>query len=161
MSPQISLGVCTEFCIVTRRLDLLYGPIFRCFYQARYINVFLDILETYVLNDRLRYIAPEAMVLFVAHCKDMKDLSTVERCLLHMDCNLMDFDSILSLLKKNGLYTGLIHVYTNGLDDYVSPLELLFDATFDAADGVEELFADRPRDGLPRNKFEGFAYKVL
>ncbi len=28
-----------EFCIVTRRLDLLFGPIFRCFYEARFINV--------------------------------------------------------------------------------------------------------------------------
>ena len=71
-------GVCIEFCIVTRRLDLLFGPIFRCFYEARYINVFLDVMETYILNDRLTYVAPEAMVLFVSHCKDMKDLSMVK-----------------------------------------------------------------------------------
>jgi len=154
-------GVCLEFCIVTRRLDLLFGPIFRCFYDARYINVFLDIMETYILNDRLKYIAPEAMVLFVSHCKDMKDLSMVERCLLHMDCKLMDFDSILSLLKKNALYTGLFHVYSSGLDDYVSPLEILFDALFEAADAVEDTIANRREDGIPSNKFEQFGYKIL
>jgi hypothetical protein len=66
-------GVCMEFCIVTRQLDLLFGPIFHCFYKAWFINVFLDIIETYVLCDKLKYIAPEAMVLYVAHCKDMKD----------------------------------------------------------------------------------------
>jgi len=154
-------GVCLEFCMVTRRLDLLFGPIFRCFYDARYINVFLDIMETYILNDRLKYIAPEAMVLFVSHCKDMKDLSMVERCLLHMDCKLMDFDSILSLLKKNALYTGLFHVYSSGLDDYVSPLEILFDALFEAADSVEDTIADRRKDGIPSNKFEQFGYKIM
>lgn len=114
-----------------------------------------------MLNGKLQYIAPEAMVLFVNHCKEMKDLSMVERCLLHMDCNLMDYDSILSLLKKNALYTGLFHVYSNGLDDYVSPLEILFEALFDSADSSESMFADRRTDGLPSNKFEQYGYKAL
>ncbi|KAL7538868.1 hypothetical protein ACHAXR_009417, partial [Thalassiosira sp. AJA248-18] len=154
-------GVCLEFCIVTRRLDLLFGPIFRCFYEARYINVFLDVMETYVLNDKLKYIAPEAMVLFVAHCKDMKDLSMVERCLLHMDCSLMDYHSILSLLKRNALYTGLFHVFSTGLDDYISPLEILFEAVFDSADAAEDLYVDRRKDGFPRNNFERYGYKAI
>ena len=100
------------------------------------------------------------MVLFVAHCRDMKDLSTVERCLLHMDCNLMDYNSILGLLKRNGLYTGLVHVYSNGLlDDYASPLELLFEAAFDATDEADELYADRPRNGMPRNS-QGYLFDL-
>ena len=36
---RLCAGVCLEFCVVTRRLDLLFGQIFRCFYEARYINV--------------------------------------------------------------------------------------------------------------------------
>eukprot|EP00985_Skeletonema_marinoi_P020986 scaffold12631_cov133-Skeletonema_marinoi.AAC.6 len=154
-------GVCIEFSVVTRRLDLLFGPIFRCFYEARFINVFLDVMETYVLNDKLTYIAPEAMVMFVAHCRDMKELSMVERCLLHMDCSLMDFDSILTLLKKNSLYTGLLHVYSSGLDDYVSPLEILFDAIFESVDESEGIHAERRSDGAPKSKFEQYGYKAL
>ncbi|KAL3810112.1 hypothetical protein ACHAXA_008245, partial [Cyclostephanos tholiformis] len=154
-------GVCIEFCIVIRRLDLLFGPIFRCFYEARFINVFLDVMETYVLHDKLKYIAPEAMVLYVAHCKDMKDLSMVERCLLHIKCNLMDFDSILSLLKKHGLYTGLIYVYSSGLDNYMTPLEVLLDAVFDSADTAEFFYSDRRNDGILSNKFEQIGYKAI
>ncbi|KAL3802605.1 hypothetical protein HJC23_011929 [Cyclotella cryptica] len=154
-------GVCLEYCVVMKRLDLLFGPIFRCFYEARYINVFLDVMETYILNDRLRYIAPEAMVLFVAHCKDMKDLSMVERCLLHMDCSLMDFDSILTLLKKNALYTGLIHVYNTGLDDFSSPLEVLFDAIFDSINTSNCIHGDRRKEGVLTSKFEQYGYKAL
>jgi hypothetical protein len=154
-------GVCIEFCVVTRRLDLLFCPIFRCFYEARFINVFLDVMETYVLNDKLTYIAPEAMVMFVAHCRDMKELSMVERCLLHMDCSLMDFDSILTLLKKNSLYTGLLHVYSSGLDDYASPLEILFDAIFESADASDGIHSERRSDGAPRSKFEQYGYKAM
>lgn len=102
------------------------------------------------------------MALFIAHCKDIKDLSTVERCLLHMDCSLMDFDSILSLLKKNMLYTGMFHVYSSGLDDYVSPLELLFEGIFDEAETTIDSFgAARRKDSVPSSKFEQYGYKAL
>lgn len=154
-------GVCLEYCIVMRRLDLLFGPIFRCFYEARMINVFLDVMESYILSDRLRYVAPEALVLFVSHCKDMKDLSMVERCLLHMDCSLMDFDSILNLLKKNALYTGLFHVYSSGLNDYVSPLEVLFESIFDAADVADNLLGTRREEGVLGTRFEQYGYKAM
>lgn len=117
-------------------------------------------METYVLHDKLRYIAPEAMVLYVAHCKDMKDLSMVERCLLHMQCNLMDFDSILSLLKKHSLYTGLLHVYSRGLDDYMSPLEILFEVVFDSSDTVENMYANR-KNGILSNTFQQYGYKAM
>lgn len=154
-------GVCLEYCVTMKRTDLLFGPIFRCFYEARYINVFLDVMETYILNDRLRYIAPEAMVLFVAHCKDMKNISIVEQCLLHLDCKLMDFDSILTLLKKNELFTGLLHVYSMGLDDYSSPLDVVFDAIFDALNSSNCIHGSRRKEGILSNKVEQYGYKVL
>lgn len=53
---QMLAGVCVEFCVVTRRLDLLFGPIFRRFQSVGYVTVFLDVLEPYVLNDKLSYI---------------------------------------------------------------------------------------------------------
>jgi hypothetical protein len=117
-------------------------------------------MKTYILNDKLQYIAPEVMVLFVAHCKEMNELPMVERCLLHMDCHLMDFDSILTLLKKHELYTGLIHVYSNGLDDYLSPLEIVFDAVFDSADNSEVVCAGRQKE-IPSNALEQYGYKAL
>lgn len=67
-------------------------------------------METYILNDKLKYIAPEAMLLFVAHCKDMNDLSMVERCLLHMDCTLMDFDSSKFLSNSVSCFWRLSYV---------------------------------------------------
>jgi hypothetical protein len=71
------------------------------------------------------------------------------------------FDSILSLLKKHGLYTGLLHVYSSGLDDYMSPLEILFEAVFDSSDTAENMYADRRKDGIPSNKFEQYGLKAM
>jgi hypothetical protein len=154
---QMLAGVCVEFCVVTRRLDLLFGPIFRRFQSVGFIAVFLDVLEPYVLNDKLSYIAPEVMSYFVEHCKATNGIATVERCLLHMDCTIMDFDSILILLRSNEMYSALFYVFNQGLNDYVSPLEILLEKLFNEADagGIQ-----RSDDSL-RNHFERLGYKAI
>ena len=58
---QMLAGVCVDFCIVTKRLDLLYGKIFRKFQEAAQVSIFFDVLEPYILSDKLRYISPAVM----------------------------------------------------------------------------------------------------
>jgi vacuolar protein sorting-associated protein 8 len=157
---QMLAGVCVEFCVVTRRLDLLFGPIFRRFHSVGYLSVFLDILEPYILNDKLDYVAPEAMAHFVEHCRASNGIATVERCLLHMDVTIMDFDSILSLLRANEMYSALFYVFNRGLDDFTTPLEILLEKVFDAAD-TGPLATSRRLDGTAQNEFERYGYKAI
>ena len=158
---QMLAGVCVEFCTVTKRLDLLYGPIFRRFHAAGFLNVFLDVLEPYILNDKLNYIAPEAMMHFVEHCRTTNGIATVERCLLHMDVTVMDFDTILNLLRANEMYSALFYIYNQGLNDFTTPLEILCESIFDAADTLGQLTNERRIDGVPQNDFERFGYKAI
>jgi len=158
---QMLAGVCVEFCVVTKRLDLLYGPIFRRFHATGFLNVFLDVLEPYILNDKLNYIAPEAMMHFVEHCQTNNGIATVERCLLHMDVTIMDFDTILNILKANNMYSALFYVYNQGLNDFTTPLEILCESIFDSADTLGQLTNERRIDGVPQNDFERFGYKAI
>jgi hypothetical protein len=158
---QMLAGVCIEFCVVTKRLDLLFGPIFRRFHAAEVLSVFLDVLEPYILNDKLDYIAPEAMMHFVEHCRTNNGIATVERCLLHMDVTIMDFDTILNLLRANEMYSALFYIYNQGLNDYTTPLEILCESIFDAADTVGQLTNERRIDGISQNDFERFGYKAI
>ncbi len=157
---QMLAGVCVEFCSVTRKPELLFGPVFQRFQSAGFSSIFFDVLEPYVLNDKIPYISAEAMSYFVEHCKITKGISTVERCLLHMDCSIMDFDTILSLLRRNAMYTALFYVYNNGLDDYVSPLEVVLNKVFDDADKGSALLKRR-EDGVLQTDFEKLGYKAL
>lgn len=145
--------------LLIRNLTLLF-PNLPQFQQVGFTSVFLDVLEPYVLNDKLSYIAPEAMTYFVDHCRLSNGIATVERCLLHMDVRIMDFDSILSLLRKNQMYSALFYVMNQGLDDYVTPLEIVLEHVFDAADEGGAL-SSRRRDGVPQNVFERLGYKSI
>jgi hypothetical protein len=158
---QMLAGVCVEFCVVTKRLDLLYGTIFHRFHDAGFLSVFLDVLEPYILNDKLNYIAPEAMMHFVEHCRTNNGIATVERCLLHMDVTIMDFDTILNLLRANEMYSALFYIYNQGLKDFTTPMEILCETIFDAADTLGQLTNERRIDGVPQNNFERFGYKAI
>jgi len=157
---QMLAGVCVEFCVIVRRFDLLFGPIFRRFLSVNRVSVFLDVLEPYVLNDKLNYIAPEAMSHFVEHCKLTNGIAVVERCLLHMDVSIMDFDSIISLLRRNEMYSALFHVFTRGLNDFVTPLEIILERLFDVAD-EGDTSKKRSIDGVSHTQFEKFGYKAI
>jgi len=72
----------------------------------------------------------------------------------------MDFDSILTLLRVNEMYSALFYVFNQGLDDYVTPLEILLEKVFSEAD-AGALSPTRRRDGVLQNDFERLGYKAL
>ena len=73
---------------------------FASFLEAGHAHTFVDLLEPFIVADRLKYISPEVMGEFVDYCKLGGDLKKVERCLLHVDVKILDFDSVLRLLRK-------------------------------------------------------------
>lgn len=53
-------------------------------------------------------------------------------------------------------------MYSSGLDDYISPLEILFEGMFDSVDTANhDMHVDPRKDGTPRNKLEQYGYKAL
>jgi len=78
-------GICIEYCIGTRRLNVLYQQVYPTFLQSGYDSVFFNVLEPYALKDALKYMSPEVMAAFVENCKRSGDFEIVERCLLHLD----------------------------------------------------------------------------
>ena len=130
---QMLGGVCVEFCVETKRLDVLFGEIYESFLGCDRADVFLDLLEPYVLSGKLRRLAPEVMKAFVEHFRDRGALVAVERCLLHLDATALDFNMLASLLKTHRLYSALCRVYSAGLGDYVAPLEMVLDGAHEEA----------------------------
>ena len=63
--------------------------------------MFLDLLEPYILREKITYLAPEVMAAFVDNFQHKGDLHAVERCLLHMDVMVLDFDTIVNICRKH------------------------------------------------------------
>ena len=78
-------GVCIDYCVAINRTDLLFGHIFDEFQREKRLTVLLELLEPYILNDKLHYLTPVVMQAFVEHYETTGQIASVERCILHMD----------------------------------------------------------------------------
>jgi hypothetical protein len=116
-------GVCIDYCQSIKRIDLLFGEIYGRFGAVSKSGLFLELLEPFILNDKLTSLNPAVMQAFVDHYSEKEMLLRVEQCILHMDIASLDFHQVATLCRKYGLYSALIYIFNKGLDDYVTPME--------------------------------------
>ena len=120
-------GVCIDYCIVIGREEMLFNEVYPKFCDAQKQDVFLELLEPFMLADYLRQLQPELLQAFVQHYQRRGWLSRVEQCIIHMDILVIDFQQVAKLCRENELYSGLIYIYNAGCDDYTGPAEELLD----------------------------------
>lgn len=125
---QMLAGVCIEYCAIIGRTDLLFGEIFNRFKEAGKSDVFVELLEPYILSEKLRSLSPLAMQEFVRHYSANDKLPQVEQCILHLNVAELDIDTILKLCHDHELYSALIYIYNEGLNDYTTPIDVLLEA---------------------------------
>lgn len=87
-------GICLDYCLTIQRLDLLFTTVFDKFKGLGYSGVFFELLEPYILNNRLTSITPEVIQLFVEYFESKSWLSRVEQCIAHMDPKNLDINQV-------------------------------------------------------------------
>ncbi|XP_045555488.1 vacuolar protein sorting-associated protein 8 homolog isoform X4 [Salmo salar] len=55
---------------------------------------------------------------------DMMD--SVENCLIHLDITSLDIQQVVQMCWDNQLYDAMIYVFNRGMNDYINPMEKLF-----------------------------------
>lgn len=125
---QMLAGVCIEYCAIVGRTDLLFGEIFNRFKEAGKSDVFVELLEPYILSEKLRSLSPLAMQEFVRHYSANNKLPQVEQCILHLNVAELDMDMMVKLCHDHELYSALIYIYNEGLNDYTTPIDVLLEA---------------------------------
>ncbi|KAL7682658.1 putative vacuolar protein sorting-associated protein 8, central [Plasmopara halstedii] len=129
---QMLAGVCIEYCALINRTDLLFGEIYTRFKEANKLSVLVELLEPYILSEKLRNLSPVAMEEFVQHFSAQGKLAQVEQCLLHLNVAELDMDTILKLCHDHQLYSALIYIYNEGIDDFTTPIDVLLEACSNA-----------------------------
>ena len=80
-------------CLFSR--DILFGRIYERFSMDMIaMGTFLECLEPYILNDRLRVMPPVVMKDFVTHYEQKSMLESVEACIVHMDVSSLDIHHV-------------------------------------------------------------------
>ncbi|XP_075484312.1 uncharacterized protein LOC142524290 [Primulina tabacum] len=116
-------GVAVEFCVHIRRTDILFDDILSKFEEANAKEIFLELLEPYILKDMLGSLPPAIMQALVEHYCERGWLQRIEQCVLHMDMLSLDFNQVVRLCREHRLHHALIYLFNKGLDDFTTPLE--------------------------------------
>jgi hypothetical protein len=93
-------GVCLEYCITISRTDLLFGDIFTQFVSANQGPLFLELLEPFILNERLRVVNAVILQAFLDHFRRNRWLKRFEQCIIRLDTSTLDIDQAVKLCKR-------------------------------------------------------------
>lgn len=77
-------SVCIEYCLAIRRTDLLFGEILTNFQSTGNTGVLLELLEPYIVHDKLNHLNPGVMKEMVEHYEKKNMLRRVEQCVLRI-----------------------------------------------------------------------------
>ncbi|XP_053385366.1 vacuolar protein sorting-associated protein 8 homolog [Mercenaria mercenaria] len=145
---QTIVPVCVDYCLHLNRMDILFGRIYERFsMDVIAMGTFLECLEPYIINDKLRTMPPVVMKDFVTHYEQKSMLESVEACIVHMDVTSLDIHHVVHLCWSHGLYDAIIYVYNKGMFDYTTPLEELLSTLKAAVDTGKQLSDSQIRLG--------------
>ncbi|KAJ8352337.1 hypothetical protein SKAU_G00238130 [Synaphobranchus kaupii] len=124
---QDMVPVMVDYCLLLQRTDLLFNQIYgRLVENSVARGVFLESLEPYILSERLGCLTPPVMRDLLSHFQDNGMMESVENCLVHMDITSLDIQQVVQMCWENQLYDAMIYVFNSGMNDYISPMERLF-----------------------------------
>ncbi|XP_076368429.1 vacuolar protein sorting 8 isoform X2 [Tachypleus tridentatus] len=116
--------LCVDYCLALKRSEILFGKIFERFSADPIAcGVFLESLESYILDSRLPSLSPIIAKEFVAHFTERQRFEALEACIVRLNITCLDIHQVMTLCWNHGLYDGIFYIYNRGMDDYTTPFE--------------------------------------
>ncbi|KAI0316445.1 Golgi CORVET complex core vacuolar protein 8-domain-containing protein [Amylostereum chailletii] len=116
------VATCARACIALDDFDLLFEDLFQSYDDAGIARIYLEQLETFILDNDIRYVPPRITQRLVAMHADDRRPDRAERVIWHIDPECLDINQAIHLCQSYQLYDALIYVYTRAMKDYVSPI---------------------------------------
>ncbi|KAJ0005293.1 hypothetical protein NQD34_011507 [Periophthalmus magnuspinnatus] len=119
--------VLVDYCLLLQRLELLFNQLYgRLQENVVAKGVFLEVLESYIVADRLGHLTTPIMRDLLTHYHGNGMMDSLERCIVHLDVTSLDIQQVVNVCWENKLYDAMMYVFNSGMNDYITPLEKLF-----------------------------------
>ncbi|XP_061644844.1 vacuolar protein sorting-associated protein 8 homolog isoform X3 [Phyllopteryx taeniolatus] len=121
------IPILIDFCLLLQRPDLLFDQLYaRLLENPVAKGVFLELLESYIVTNRLGHLPTTIMKDLLAHYNSNGLMDNLERCIVHLDVTSLDIQQVVQVCWENQLYDAMIYVFNSGMNDYITPMEKLF-----------------------------------
>ncbi|KAF7588636.1 Vacuolar protein sorting-associated protein 8 [Aspergillus hancockii] len=112
-------------CVCMADEDFLWDEIFSWYEDHESEGIFLDALESYIIEGTVRTLPPTAVKALINHFATNHTASRLEEIICLLDTATMDIDQVTTLCKQHNLYDAFIYVWNRCVGDYVGPLQEL------------------------------------
>ena len=113
---------CIDACLSMGAPMFLFNEVYEVFEDYEETNVFIEVLEPYILDDRIQDIPPSIVKDITMHFVGRRLHQRLEQIICHINPSSLDIDQITSICRRHGLYDALSYVYNNALKDYITPM---------------------------------------
>ncbi|KAI7905949.1 Golgi CORVET complex core vacuolar protein 8-domain-containing protein [Cokeromyces recurvatus] len=113
---------CIEACLSMNQTEFLFDTVYERFLENNVQGVFLEVLEPFIVGDRVPDIPPSIMKDFVDHYSKKRLLNELEQVIWHVNPHYLDIDQIVSMCHREGMYEAMMYVWNKSMHDYVSPV---------------------------------------
>ncbi|EYE91507.1 CORVET complex membrane-binding subunit VPS8 [Aspergillus ruber CBS 135680] len=114
-------------CVCMEELEFLWDEVFTWYEEHESQGIFLDALESYIVEGTVRSLPPTAVKALINHYFTNHSASGLEEIICLLDTTTMDIDQVTSLCKQYNLYDAYIYVWNCCLGDYIGPLQDLLE----------------------------------
>ena len=111
-----------DACISMDNPDFLFKEVYEVFDEYSQADVFLEVLEPYILNSRVTDVPPTVMKDVTTFFVGRGDHVRLEQVICHINPASLDIDQISGICLQHHLYDALSYVYSNGLKDCITPM---------------------------------------
>ncbi|THZ23536.1 hypothetical protein D6C77_06426 [Aureobasidium pullulans] len=129
---------CFDACVSMDNQSFLFDDVYEPLRDAGEREVFLEILQSYIMDEEVTSLPPPLVKDLVESCISKNQVTHLEELLCRLDPRTFDLDQITTLCKTHYLYDALIFVWNEALDEYVTPLSDLLKLLRDVKDRQDE-----------------------
>ncbi|BES97835.1 vacuolar protein sorting 8 homolog (S. cerevisiae) [Nesidiocoris tenuis] len=126
-SPHVNypqdIQLVVEHCIELGQTDLLFYKLWDGLSEDKIS--FLAAIEAAILDGKLTDVPPEIMQRLVSYQESCSKWNDLETCIQRVEVTSLDLEQVMTICKRENLYSAMISVWNRAMNDYTSPLHEL------------------------------------
>ncbi|KAJ4345393.1 Vacuolar protein sorting-associated protein 8 [Didymosphaeria variabile] len=114
--------ICFTGLISMKEHDFLFEEVYDAFEDASAESVFFETLEPYILDEEITDVPPNVLKDLITFYASAGRAARLEEMICRLSTDTIDINQVTTLCQQYNLYDALIHVWTQAIGDFITPL---------------------------------------
>lgn len=119
--------VCFTALFSMQELEFLFENFYEAFEEASTGKPFFETLEPYILDGEIAEVPPDVLKDLITFYASVGRGPQVEEMICRLSTETLDINEVTTICQQYMLYDALIHVWTQTIGDFVTPLTSILD----------------------------------